>query len=574
MSGKENISKKKKKGGGHGAGDGRISPSKSLEECIKEIKVNDLVTILGEVKAKFPDNPSIWLKDLASFINQLIVADIPDPLFPGKQTNYPMCLLPKDVFKHISTLFNECTKPTLQLFQDHCFQEIISHMSRGNSSVAGYRLILQCLGHTHPEVTINNLQRIIVFRESHQNRPPICLSLLWCALQAGYRNLNHGLKIWMELVFPVMGMKSYSKYAIESLDTLLRESKDLKKKSEEVFGVREFFLILDFAFASSGLQGNLQSLFRELYGQLKILAFGVNPSQNLRNFFPSFLLRLNPQASENLKQELLSNLEYCLTNDIHCFNVWRQLYTKNLLQSSILLQHLLININKLPSRFPTKVCKNTLIAFKIANEEISAANKHETGASDCREYCQELLSTMSSRRFPWSKMLSFLFLISTCLIAYDFHLHGSYEKTVTGRYLKESGIQATAEKGWSQVIFYSQKSEKYLRQNVPVYYNVVKKYCDPYFQFCVDQLKLAYDFLWDVSADLRTWVNKNSPFVIEKAKSVSKSCISYAENILSVLYKYTMQLLTFAHKLLQDYLPIIVNNANAVWMWLLENVFV
>ncbi|RWS11991.1 transmembrane protein 214-like protein [Dinothrombium tinctorium] len=569
--GKENVAKNKKKKSLNSSQNPIVF--KKLDDAIRQINLADLRSIMEEVKTRFPESPLIWLKDLASYLNQKLSFEPEDPLFSENPSNYPLCLLPTDVLKHISKLFNECTKPTLQLFQDHCFQEIINHMTRSKLPTLGYRLMLQALGQLQPEITIKNLQRISLTRTSYQNRPPVCLSILWGASQSGYKNLSYGLKIWLELILPVTGMKAYSKYAIETLERFLSEHR--KKNSEEnALGIREFFSILDFAFTDNGLPPNLQKRFQTLYPQLKQLAFGENPSQNMKNFFPSFLLRLNPQISNNLKTEILQNLEYCLAQDIHCFSVWRQLYTKHLPQSSLLLAYLLENLNNLSPRFPRKLLKDTLLTFKITNEETVVSNKHEPGLNECRKPCEELLTKMSSRSFPWKKILSLLLVFALGLVAYDCHLHGSFEKSITGKYLKDSGVEASVQKSWSRARVYLVKGWEYLRKNVPIYYELLKRNCSPYVEYCYEQLIVVFNYLWDLTSDLRLWLDRNGPIFMENAKVVFKDGVSKIDQLLSLVYGYLLKLLTFAQQLLKDYLPIIMNNLTIAWTWLLENVFV
>ena len=50
-----------------------------------QIGCSDLETLLLKDKTTFPDNPSVWLKDLAAYLNvKLDCVAEPDPVFEGK----------------------------------------------------------------------------------------------------------------------------------------------------------------------------------------------------------------------------------------------------------------------------------------------------------------------------------------------------------------------------------------------------------------------------------------------------------------------------------------------------------
>ncbi|CDQ98058.1 unnamed protein product, partial [Oncorhynchus mykiss] len=95
---------------------------------------------------------------------------------------------------------------------------------------------------------------------------------------------------------------------------------------------------------------SLQEQLCRLYPRLKVLAFGAKPEMTLHTYLPSFLSRATPHCPEDMKRELLSSMTECLSVDHQSLGVWRQLYTKHLPQSSLLLNHLLKSWNTLPPK--------------------------------------------------------------------------------------------------------------------------------------------------------------------------------------------------------------------------------
>jgi len=94
-------------------------------------------------------------------------------------------------------------------------------MIKINGPTMGFRVMLQCISFEYPEFTLKNIQKFIQYRTSYQNRQPMCLSILWVASQSGKRDLKSGINIWLELMFPIIKLKAYSKFVIDSLRILL-----------------------------------------------------------------------------------------------------------------------------------------------------------------------------------------------------------------------------------------------------------------------------------------------------------------------------------------------------------------
>merc|ERR1712179_64527 len=47
------------------------------------------------------------------------------------------------------------------------------------------------------------------------------LSILWSTGQAGNKSLHSGIKVWLEIMLPVITMKHYTKFVVDYLEALL-----------------------------------------------------------------------------------------------------------------------------------------------------------------------------------------------------------------------------------------------------------------------------------------------------------------------------------------------------------------
>jgi hypothetical protein len=92
--------------------------------------------------------------------------------------------------------------------------------------VVGYKIFIQLLATHNPKLSVNNIPKLISMRNSYQNRKPIGLSLLWCFNQGGMEKLAIGLKVWHEVMSPMLEAKSYSGYVMRILNDLVRHSNE------------------------------------------------------------------------------------------------------------------------------------------------------------------------------------------------------------------------------------------------------------------------------------------------------------------------------------------------------------
>uniref|UniRef100_A0A4W3H0E1 Transmembrane protein 214 n=1 Tax=Callorhinchus milii TaxID=7868 RepID=A0A4W3H0E1_CALMI len=373
-------------GGGVGGGDAGQKPRTfpSLEAAVKALDLKELQEQLDKSQNLFPGNPSVWVKDLASYLNYKLQAPETDPTLSQYSYDYPYNLAGKELRNIIKSLLTKAGD-TLEHFFDHCIYTMLREQDKtSGESLHGFRICIQAILLDTPKIGTMNLGKHMELLRSHQNRPVKCLTIMWALGQAG-TDLSEGLKVWLGIMLPVLGIKSLSSYAISYLDKLLMMHSNLIK-GFGIIGPKDFFPLLDFAFMpNNSLSPNLQDQLRHLYPRLKVLAFGAKPESTLHTYFPSFLSRATPNCPADMKKELLQCMVECLNKDSHSFSVWRQLYTKHLVQ---------------------KALQETVRSFKVTNEELSAkgANNVEEIAA-CNTACNFLLQKLKGGGFPWSRLL-------------------------------------------------------------------------------------------------------------------------------------------------------------------------
>ncbi|KAG7460797.1 hypothetical protein MATL_G00202680 [Megalops atlanticus] len=538
---KASAGKQHKKSSANGSGQ---SPAqfKTLEEAVKALDISELQQQLEKSQSLFPENPSVWVKDLAGYLNYKLQAPEGDPTLSSHTHDYPYCLAPKELKSIIKSLLAKCSD-SLQDFFDHCIYTMLRELDKPSGEpLHGYRICIQAVMLDKPKIATLNLADHLELLRSHQNRPVKCLTIMWALGQVGFFDLSQGLRVWLGIMLPVLGVKSLSSYAIAYLERLLMLHANLTK-GFGIMGPKEFFPLLDFAYMpKNALSSSLQEQLRGLYPRLKVLAFGAKPEATLHTYFPSFLSRATPHCPDDMKRELLNSMTECLSVDPQSLGVWRQLYTKHLPQSSLLLNNLLKSWNTLPTKL-RKNLQETVQSFKVTNEEMrTSASSQEV--QECNDLCNSLQLKMKGQGFPWSRLLLAMMVFATGFIVHDVRSHGSFKASTTANYLQQSGLMSVSQQAWSKVSHYSQEGFSWLETNAPYYYSEAVTAVGPILEVAWDKTKVTSVFIVEQCSDFIVWVKENTPRFIEWLNAnIPDSVFQFLE--------YMKELLLFIH---QNYL--------------------
>ncbi|XP_067150611.1 transmembrane protein 214 isoform X1 [Apteryx mantelli] len=532
---KHNAGKSAKKSSASDAGlkQGKF---RTLEEALKALDLADLQKELDKSQNVFPENPSVWVKDLAGYLNYKLQAPKSDPMLSQHAHDYPYCLVNKELKNIIKSLLGRSSS-VLELFFDHCIYTMLQELDKTpGESLHGYRICIQAVLLDRPKIATMNLGKYLEVLRSHQNRPTKCLTILWALGQAGFTDLTEGLKVWLGVMLPVLGIKSLSPYAVAYLDRLLMMHPNLTK-GFGMIGPKDFFPLLDFAFMpNNSLSPSLQEQLRQLYPRLKVLAFGAKPEATLHTYFPSFLSRATPSCPPDMKKELLNSMSQCLSVDPLTFSVWRQLYTKHLSQSSLLLNHLLESWDS-GSKKVRQSLQETVRSFKVTNEELAARGPNsDQDVAACDAACKNLLHKMKGRGFPWSRLLLVILVFAAGFLMHDIRTQGSFQASSSARILRSSGILSVSQQAWHKVSHYSLEGYRWLERNVPVYYSQAVTVLEPNLKLLWAKTSESALYVSEKCSSQLSWIKDNLPWFIEWLQSrVPDSMLHFAECVKELL---------------------------------------
>uniref|UniRef100_A0A673HLT5 Transmembrane protein 214 n=1 Tax=Sinocyclocheilus rhinocerous TaxID=307959 RepID=A0A673HLT5_9TELE len=541
---KPNAAKQTKKPPANSSG--KPARYKTLEEAVRALDVLELKQQLEKSQSLFPENPSVWVKDLAGYLNYKL---------PFVCLDYPYCLAGKELRAVIRNLLGKCSEALPEFF-DHCVFTMLREQDRQpGESLHGYRMCIQALMQDKPQIVTLNLADHLELLRSHQNRPVKCLTIMWALGQAGFYDLSQGIRVWLGIMLPVLGMKALSAYAIAYLERLLTLHANLTK-GFGIMGPKEFFPLLDFAYMpKNALSQSLQEQLCRLYPRLKVLAFGAKPETTLHTYFPSFLSRATPNCPDAMKKELLRSLTECLTVDGQSLSVWRQLYTKHLPQS----RHLNKYILQIYFEFRFKG-----LFLNVVNLSFQLLFRCFTVCHACVSH-QSLQQKMRGRGFPWWRMLMMSLVFVAGFVAHDVRSQGSFAGSTTALCLKRSGVTAVSQQAWSKASHCGQQSVSWLAENMPHYYSRALETTAPLLEDARERMKVTALFLAQRSAELWLWLQENVPLLIQWVQANTPQSVFE-------LLEYVKQLLLYVQeRVLVPSLQYLSAALQSVWRSLQES---
>jgi len=449
----------------------------SLQEAVKQqLRVEDLKNLIESSQTRFPDSPLLWLRDVAAYLNLKLVTDPPTEgdLLGG----LPSSALTVNMRKVINVMLGKCSDSMKETFFETCVANTAHDLAKG-LCVAGWRSLTQMLAEVNPSLVTAHIPRYVELRNSYQNRPAIGLAILWSVGQAGLKSLHSGIKVWLDIMLPVMTMRHYSKFVVDYLTTLLatHNISPATSLNKPVMDIPNFITVQDAVFILSNQMNkeHARSL-KELYPSLRAIAVAGCKNHEL---FPALLARLSSISTPDQVLDTLDLLATCLAASPAAQVHWHKSYISHLSESGQLLQYLDSHWARFKSALDVPEFQETIEAFSDYN--MSVSNKE--GLVLATEGCNSLSGRLSGPLmawFPW-KTLSFLLLVSTAaIINLDLERSGgSFSKSNTGQFLTDLGQYDRVYGGYTWCIQTSRASRDWADTHLPQYYDQVREVVGP-----------------------------------------------------------------------------------------------
>ncbi|XP_015190822.1 PREDICTED: transmembrane protein 214-A [Polistes dominula] len=487
-------------------------PPKTIKDALNAINPDDFSDILTTGKLQYPEAPLIWLKNLVAYLNVKIPIEKEDAVFSGKPKDYPLSIVPKSISSTMERAVTMAGQQTAQLFYEITLTAMATDMAKG-TPVVGHKIFLQLLARLNPKMTIANIPKLISVRNSYQNRKAIGLSLLWALSQAGEKDLVVGLKVWHEVMSPLLITKSYANYVVQLLNDLVFGHENVQDLTPELY----LNIIEDTYSGKYNIPLTVGKDIDISIEKLRLILFKNKTKINDSKFFETLIGKINQKINQNYRDELVKALAACIITDVRCLYTWKSIYLKNLYQSNLLLTYIENNWDSLKSNLNTESFKETLLFFQNSNEKWKKG-KEESLANSCIKIRDAILKKMTAsndKKFPWKRGSLFLLILIGAILTYDCQKHGSFEASDTGKLLRSSGITAQTSKLWSTTKVYTNKIGETIKNSSPEYYKIVADFCTPYIKLGFDLYLITRNLSMRLYNNVALCIEKNIPVVHE-----------------------------------------------------------
>ncbi|CAG9768719.1 unnamed protein product [Ceutorhynchus assimilis] len=471
-------------------------PPKSIEAALLAINPDEFSLIYERSKIAFSDAPIVWLKELTQFLNQKIPLEIQDPVFSSKPFGYPLNVVPSNIKVTIETAVREAGKGNAQLYFDIALTSLVTDLSKGLPAV-GYRFFLQYIALNEPKLVIENLGKHISLRNSYQNRANVALSVLWAVGHVSVNDLQSGLKVFEDLMLPLLDMKSYSKYIVKYLIELTSQ------EHESPLTRDQYLLILDTTFSS---KKNFPSeLQKDLIGNLpKLKSLLFSNKEKFNNSVELFLKKIAATTNIQYQNCLCDILVEIFTKDQSTLTSWNKVYSKNLLASALLLRF--ISKTDIKSNL-RKSLKDLMLNFSTTNEELLLKRRKGDGLREAIaaiKAAQEQEQAPSKNTGVFRKLLSSLiFVLFIAILTEPFY---RLNKPRDDLYLFRFGSKIGQAGIWL---------DSKLDESVPKpYYTQTKEVVQPYGALAGDLLKVAINVHDHARSAVSGFVDEKYPLVV------------------------------------------------------------
>uniref|UniRef100_A0A1S4H254 Transmembrane protein 214 n=2 Tax=Anopheles gambiae TaxID=7165 RepID=A0A1S4H254_ANOGA len=494
---------------------------RSLDAALRAISAPDLHSQLAAVNVSFKDNHLMLLKALTGILNDKLRVDdaAADPLYSSKPTTYPYKTMPTALRTVIDECIGKANEENVKYFYDLTLSNLASDLNKGLPHL-GHKVILQAIAMHYPSACVNNLARNAILRNSYQNRHNIGLSLLWALGQGGYNDLDVGLKVWQDIMVPVMELKNYNRFTSDYVVRILR----LHRAHRLTLGGSEFLTILSSLTTQPKACRELDEAAQLLVERYVFSAPKASATFTMLFKNVSFITR---------PEMIYYGLALCLLEDPESAAVWLGLYRSNVETSLAILSYLNTSSQKNCSKL---LGEDHFIRFlsdvEKLNEELQQSKKKIEGLESVTSILKEVQGKSKKKQSSkvnskssssvTSVLCSFLlatfllFGVTGALIGYDtYRAGGKFEASFTGQTLKQAGLLPAVQDAWTCTMKYSARGYKWAETNVPVYYQATSKALGPYVEFSIDFGKVLWNGTKKGFANMKLLAEQKLPVVAD-----------------------------------------------------------
>jgi len=572
-----------------------LSPGKQtkteLETAIAELSLDAFQKKQTQLESLFPDNQTLCLMHMAAFLNQSL-NDIPDTephsMHENESNMYPANKLDKKLEKFLNNLVAKLKKPDAESVFDYCLNEIVKNDNPKVVSNHGLRIFIQLLLKHNQSILIANLAKYSELINVNRHRHQRVLLALWALSHAGYLNLTNGITIWFETMLPLIGVKHFSVYISTYLYALFKHHKIDSKSivanlsNQYIINLHQYLQMYELINENTIQNKEAFQRLRSSFEVVRALFLAnLEFSEETGNVFAMVLANLTNSDLSQVKQtEYLEILARCLFSNTDAMKVWREVFLKNVKQSTLFIEYLTINYNKKFKTLPNM--RETLVKFKFDSESVlvvaaavspakedskkpyyinKKANKSVNNTVELEKF-NKLVKTVLKQNFKRTSFFSVMFRVFftfAFLTGAFFYWDQTQNKSI---YLK-AGQRQLAKYGLldetTRLVEATKKSlldaQKLANHHVPIWYKKTTDTVLPYTKKAWDVSVEYSHYAWENTESLRNSANvyyrQINKYVQENWPVVKKALKTYFELANKYAVKGTEEVRLYTNKGIQ-----------------------
>ncbi|XP_065343684.1 transmembrane protein 214-B [Cloeon dipterum] len=524
------------------------SPEQKARAALKSVEVADLSALVQSGKQQYEEEPSVWLRFLASSLTAKLTPAVWNYLNIEDLKSSILELCPGELKKMLVSTVKELNPKIQQAFYENCLSAIANDASK-DLKVDGWLLLIETLSHVSPELAVNNLSRYESIMVSYQNRPVVGKTLLWALGQAGLRNLAVGVQIWHSIFRPRADTKNYSKVVTGHFCSFVQaastKSKNVADNNINLEQYRSFILLLTSKpFVD---HPSLETTFKSL----QVLAVKtITVTVIFEELFNQYE-GTNFSDGDKAMKQIMEGLTWCLKKDVKESEIaWNSILSNKNFKKALettyqLLKHIQSSWNKSNKEMENFAVDNSfrdgfvnlLKSVVKKSESVPGTNKVPPG--QCAHIAQNLINRLkkieieNSKKmggFPWKTANLILIIAISSIVAYDVKIHDGFEKSSTGIFLQNIGALHYGQIALDKSKEYYQIAYKWSEKEIPPIWN---KYGAPTWQVVREQSGKLFDATKATALNIGNWVSETWPKVLssveEYAPGLSDKIVEFSK---------------------------------------------
>ncbi|KAL9925458.1 transmembrane protein 214 isoform X1 [Glossina fuscipes] len=499
-----------------------------LKRLLSNLKIEELEKHLEFNKKTYPDSKLTWLKELATFLNDRITGDyVPD--FPIKFPMYPASLLSLSYREALIEFLGSVGETNLDYFYHYTLLETMCTNMSNDMPVLSIKLLLQLVGHNWPHMCTSNLANTVLLRNSYQNQYDICLSLLWAVSQCGYVDLSEGIRIFQNVMLPILEMDKHSYYILAYMENILK----LDAGQGLSLSRHEFFTTLN-AFVSLLKLDTVHSCKLNHIASTFLYKFITN-STELSNIFLQLICDLGNDGDDDNNDLVLYGCRLCLQlSSDECLKVWKMNLKKQVSATKLLLKNLNVACSSvtLPmhSLFEIEAISLTLPGYE-QDELLPIIKSLQEKTSNPKKGKQSMHQKKKSggcRKWALGSLILIITIIGVLLYDTEVNGKGVFAKSSVGKVLENAGVLPSVEKAWYTTMSAAARAYKWTEsKTIP--------YSKPFLKMSCDLFKMLRNAFCNIFSMLKNIMNARLPqaaeFLDQYVPGLSKKIENTAESV-------------------------------------------